>query len=60
MKRCFAQKFIDNITLVWTIDVEHHVCLVYSMNSLICVPMCTQKYETSFTYEPRANGRNIS
>jgi hypothetical protein len=50
IKKCFAQDFIENITLGWTIDTEQHAFLVYTGIPLICVPMCTQKYETSFTY----------
>jgi hypothetical protein len=56
MKRCFAKDFINNITLGWTIDTEQHAYMFHNRIPLVCVPMCTQTYETSFTSESWQKG----
>jgi hypothetical protein len=53
VKCMFARDFIENVDLGWTIDIEQHAYLFHNNIPLICVPMCSQEFNTTVQGEKK-------
>ncbi len=54
----FARDFLNNINMMWSIDIEHHGYLIHKGIPLICVPMCTQDFDATSVHDNKDYGMN--
>ena len=56
MRREFAEDFLKNLNMMWTIDIEQHGYLIHKRIPLVCVPMCTQDFGATSVHESKDYG----